>query len=336
MATNKHAIIRYQTLDKCFRNTGKKYFMEDLIKSCNQAIYDFSGGNDGIKRRQLYEDIKFMESSQGWSIDLTRYKLGKKVYFRYNDPSFSINNSPLNPTEQNLLKEALLTLNRFKGLPHFEWIQELLIRIDSSVGFAANPQHVIEFDQNLYLKGTEYIIPLYNAIMEKQAIEINYKPFHNKDQSTLIISPYYLKQYNGRWFLFGKSKEFEKLTVLPLDRISSLVSSGNPYQKNSDIDFHEYFEDVIGVTIRDGAEVEKIVLQVKSELLPYIETKPIHGSQKVKGIQDGYGIVELNLIVNYELVSLLLSFGDGVTVLQPESLRSLIKMKIKGLNEKYF
>ena len=40
MATNKHAIIRYQTLDKCFRNPGRTYYIDDLIQACNDAIYE--------------------------------------------------------------------------------------------------------------------------------------------------------------------------------------------------------------------------------------------------------------------------------------------------------
>ena len=107
MATNKHAIIRYQTLDKCFRNPGRKYFIEDLIAECNKAIYDFTGNPDGIKRRQIYDDIAFMESEQGWAVPLKKYKDGRKVYIRYEDLSFSINNSPLNNAEEEKLKEAL-------------------------------------------------------------------------------------------------------------------------------------------------------------------------------------------------------------------------------------
>ena len=38
MATNKHASIRYQALDKCFRNRGRKFFVEDLILACNVAV----------------------------------------------------------------------------------------------------------------------------------------------------------------------------------------------------------------------------------------------------------------------------------------------------------
>ena len=91
MPTNKHAIIRYQTLDKCFRNPGKNYYINDLIKECNRAIYEFAGVEDGVKRRQLLDDIRFMESEQGWSIPLKHIRDGKKVYYRYEDMNFSIN-----------------------------------------------------------------------------------------------------------------------------------------------------------------------------------------------------------------------------------------------------
>ena len=65
MATNKHATIRYHTLDKCFSNFNRPYFIENLIEACNQALFDFGGIEDGIKRRQIYDDITFMESEQG-------------------------------------------------------------------------------------------------------------------------------------------------------------------------------------------------------------------------------------------------------------------------------
>ncbi|NBR15566.1 MAG: hypothetical protein EBU01_13470, partial [Crocinitomicaceae bacterium] len=40
-------------------------------------------------------------------------------YYRYNDPNFSIENLPLNTKEEQQLKEALLTLSRFKGMQQF-------------------------------------------------------------------------------------------------------------------------------------------------------------------------------------------------------------------------
>jgi hypothetical protein len=96
MSINKNALIRYQALDRCFRNTGRMYFWDDLLEECNKATMDFDPKSEGIQRRQLFDDIRFMESEAGWSIPLSRNRYGRKVYYRYEDLSFSINNQPLN------------------------------------------------------------------------------------------------------------------------------------------------------------------------------------------------------------------------------------------------
>ena len=60
MATNKHAMIRYQALDKCFSNRYKEYYIDDLIRACNKAIYEFDGTENGVKRRTVFNDISFI------------------------------------------------------------------------------------------------------------------------------------------------------------------------------------------------------------------------------------------------------------------------------------
>lgn len=96
MATNKHAMIRYQALDKCFSNRGRKFFINDLIQACNNALYDFTGSEryadsfkPGISRRQILDDINFMESDAGYQIPLDRIKDGKKVYYRYYEKDYN-------------------------------------------------------------------------------------------------------------------------------------------------------------------------------------------------------------------------------------------------------
>jgi predicted DNA-binding transcriptional regulator YafY len=236
MATNKHATIRYQTLDKCFRNPGRTYYIEDLIDACNDAIYGYSGIEDGVKRRQVLDDIKFMESEQGWNIPLEHIRDGHKVYFRYEDMSFSINNQPLNETEENQLKEALLTLSRFKGMPQFEWVDEISARLDSGLGLSKTNQQIIEFEQNDYLQGLEFITPLYNAILYKKALNVSYKSFKRESNQSISFHPYYLKQYNNRWFIIGLYPKYENFTHFALDRIVSIKEIASNYI-STDIDF---------------------------------------------------------------------------------------------------
>lgn len=329
MTTNKHAIIRYQTLDKCFRNFGKRYFIKDLIEACSKAIYDFSGIDSGISRRQVLDDIKFMESEQGWDISLERIRDGHRVYYRYEDSNYSINNQPLNETEANQLKEALYTLSRFKGMPQFEWVEEISARLDSGLGLSNDNRKIIEFDQNSYLKGLEHISTLYNAILYKKTVKVEYQSYKQEFSQGIDFHPYFLKQYNNRWFVFGINDIDESLLNLALDRINKINDSLKDYKENSVWDFEEYFEDIIGVTKSEEGEIQQIELQIHNELLPYIRTKPLHGSQKVNKLGEVHSIITLKLIPNYELESLLLSYGEGVTVIKPESLKEKLRKRLE-------
>jgi len=335
LATNKHAIIRYQTLDKCFRNPGRKYFIEDLIDECSKAIYDFTGNPEGIKRRQIYDDITFMESEQGWSIPLQRHKDGRKVFLRYDNTSFSINNSPLNAEEENQLKEALLTLSRLKGMPNFAWVDEITTRINSGLDLSNQSSKVIEFDQNQYLKGIEFINPLYNAIINQKVICISYQSFKQETVQQILLHPCFLKQYNNRWFLFGLNNEYKSISNMALDRVVEINEIDIDFEKQTIVDFEEFFEDMIGVTLPIGKATQKVLLKINASSWPYIKTKPLHGSQKIKEVNDEFTLIELNLIINYELISLLFSYAENVTVLEPVSLAEEMKSKVSSLIKNY-
>jgi predicted DNA-binding transcriptional regulator YafY len=332
LSTNKHAIIRYQTLDKCFRNVGRNYAIEDLVEECNKSIYEYTGKEEGIKKRQLYDDIRFMESEQGWNIELKKVKEGRTVFYKYENSNFSISNQPLNETEANQLREALLTLDRFKGLPQYNWINEINARLDSSFNLKQKEEKIISFEQNEYLRGLEFISELYNAILYKKVLNIDYKSFNSGEVHSITISPYYLKQYNMRWFLFGKSYNYETITNLALDRIEKIASSNEVYKK-SNIDFSDYFEDIIGVTIPND-NVLDVVLKVDKTLIPYVTTKPLHGSQKIKESENNFE-VHLKLIPNYELETLILSFGEKMQVLEPITLVEKVKEKINKMKNNY-
>ena len=298
MAVTKNALIRYQTLDRCFRNPGRSYGINDLLEECNKALRELNPDAEGIKKRQLYDDITFMESSQGWSIPLDRNKVGRSVYFRYEEPDFSINNQPINELEAEQLKSAMSVLQRFKGLPQFKWINEILPKIDQAFQITEDSGGIISFDNNEYLKGLEFIDPLFNSILYKKTVVIKYQSFKNPEAVEICFSPYHLKEYNNRWYVYGKNAEYENLVNLALDRIISVDECNAVYEEGV-FDFEEYFEDAIGVSVIPGEEPQKILLKIDLSLWPYIETKPIHGSQKVINREEDHVIIHLELIANY-------------------------------------
>lgn len=335
MATNKHATIRYHALDQCFSNSGRRYYVEDLIEACNDALFEFTGTSEGIKRRQIFEDIKFMESEQGWSIPLERIKDGKRVYYRYDDKGFSIKKQVVNETEAKQIKEALTVLTKFKGMPQFDWMEEMLVRIESSFNLKGKNQSIVGFENNPYLKGLNFFTDIFNAIDNKTVLEIKYKGFKQTEPVMIVLHPYFLKQYNSRWFLFGMSEEIGSISNLALDRIVDLKEKHRKYIGNDIVDFDEYFEEVVGVTVDQNRKSEKIILQISSKLWPYIETKPIHGSQKIKVRTEKHTLIELDLQINFEFLSLIFSFGEEAKIISPKELGIVIQNKAKALLKQY-
>jgi predicted DNA-binding transcriptional regulator YafY len=336
MSTNKNALVRYKILDSCFRNPGKRYFIDNLIEECEKVLAEIDPETKGISRRQIFDDISFMESAEGWSIDLERHKDGKKVFYRYKDLSFSINNMPLNEVEINQLKDAVDILTQFKGMPQFEWISEMVPKLRQGLALGDKDQKIMEFESNEYLKGKDHLGTIYTALKYKTPLKVRYQPYQNESPYEVKIHPYFLKQYNGRWFLFGLNPEYNMSNWnLAIDRMLEIESLSTPYIENTDIDWSEYFEDIIGVTRPEGENPQNIKLHFFGKTGKYIETKPLHGSQKSRWVDPQTLEVELEVCTNYELERLILSYADSVKIIKPDSFRISILERLKKNLKQY-
>lgn len=335
MATNKHAQIRYKVLDSCFRNTGRTYTFEELMDACCDALAEIDPTSNGVSIRTIREDIAFMESDAGWSADIERIKVSRKSIYRYRDPNFSINNQPLSKTELTQINSALEIISRFDGMPQFSWVNEIVTKINNGFELKDNSSNIISFDSNQYLKGIEHVGLLFNAINSSKAIKIIYRSFKSDHDIEIVLHPYYLKQFNNRWFLFGLNNEYRSITNMALDRIVSFETSTLKFIKNKSINFNEYFEDIIGVTMPDKGRLTKIELLFTNEQAPYILTKPIHGSQKKKKHDENGLLITIDVIPNFELEKVILSFGDSVKVLSPKSLVTNITQRLNNSIKQY-
>lgn len=325
MAQNKNAQIRYKALDKCFSNFYKAFYIDDLIKYCSNILTEYYVKETTVSRRQIFDDIEFMRSEAGFDAPIESYKDGKKAFYRYSDSEFSILKSPLNPSELDSLNEAMETLSRINNLPGFDWVNTMQAKLNSGINQSQNQRQIISFEDNEFLKGIELLNPLYHHIANTQTLDIKYQGFNSDKENTFNISPYYLKQYNNRWFLFGYNHKFEKIQNLALDRMVDIQHSKTAF-KICEIDFKDYFEDIIGVSNDESKEAIDVEIELSENIIPYICSKPIHGSQKLKE-----NILSLQVKLNYELESLILSYGENMKVLEPQELVLKIKERIKKI-----
>ncbi len=162
MAISKFPLICYKVLDRCFKTSYKKYFIDDLIDECNKVLYDMTGEEESVKLRQVRDDIAFMRSPEGWNIELEELYDGKKRIYRYEDTKFSIMNLPLNAKVMEEFRSSVEVLSQFEGMPQFNWLQESLAKMTMEANRQTTP--IISFDTNPYLKGIEHLSTLYQAI----------------------------------------------------------------------------------------------------------------------------------------------------------------------------
>lgn len=342
MPINKNAAIRHRVLDQCFRNRGKKYYWEDLAEACTNAIYEYTGKDiNTVSRKTIYNDINFLKSEAGGGAPIVAKKdeaNANRKYYTYSDKGFSIYNIPLTKDELEQLKDALLLFSRISGLQEFDWIKDILPKLEISVGSSAS-QAMVSYEKNIDYKNDDLLQNFVSAIRNQTPLLVNYADFENESYS-LTMHPHHLRQYNNRWFLFGEVEELRSEkgihpVNLAVDRINDIELLKITFKKNTEINYEEYFEDFIGVTKTAGESV-KIEFAVHPKRYKYLETKPLHQTQKgFRQNDSGWFQSSIELIPNKELYAQLLSFGPQLEVLTPMSIRNELKNQSGRMNQLY-
>ena len=335
MPTNKNALLRYRILDDCFRNRQRHYYIEDLVDKVNEAFLDLYG--ETVSLRQIRSDINHMRDRVSYNapIETIRYD-GKRCIYRYSDSNFSIFKSELKVEETAKLRSTIEMLGRFRGIPGNGWLEEVISSLEYRFGIKGNAEKIVTFEQNDQLKGLEFLSDLIDAAFNHQPLLMTYHPYKG-DAQTTVIHPHHLKQYNTRWFLFGLEDHGEygmSPVNKALDRIVKFTKADVPFIENEEIDYENYFDDIVGVTHdRKHPDVEHVVLKFAKERFPYVVSKPIHHSQQVVNAEEG--TLSVDVRINRELEQNIFSFGPQVEVLSPEWFRNQIKENYKKIAKIY-
>ena len=118
------------------------------------------------------------------------------------------------------------------------------------------------------------------------------------------------------------------------DRIKNIDNANVPY-KPTDINFFDYFDEMIGVSKDFNTKPQLVKLWISPQAWPYIMTKPLHGSQRVI-CEDANGtIITIELYLNFELEQQILSFGENMKVIEPKDLQKTIKKRIQQASHLY-
>lgn len=331
MPQSKNAYIRYRVLDRCFRDRRKRYYIEDLVDACNNELNDYDGSS--VSERTIRDDIRFMQRQAGGGVPLVIKREGHKVYYQYSDRNFSIKELPMSQSEAEILSDTIQMLSRFKGLPNQDWLNATLVQMKSAFSIDNLSSSYVSLSQNENLRGLKYFRPLYDAIASHKVLSVTYHKYGASSYDR-VIHPYQLRQYNNRWFLVGKEPvvcEKLPLVVVPLDRIDDYKIMEEEIFIPVDENIEDYFKDIVGVSLVFNEPCQHIVFKAYHPTDSYIETKPIHQSQRVIEHHKYYTVITLDLIPTYEFETIMMTYADKCEILEPLTLREKIKDRAKNI-----
>lgn len=336
MPANKNALIRYKTIDNCLRNTYKRWTLNDLVDACSDALYDCEGISKGVSVRTVQMDLQTMRSDKlGYNAPIEVYD---QKYYRYSDPDFSIMNMPMSENDYQVLHEAVDMLRQLDNFEQFAEMSDVVSRLQDKLAISKhNRKPIVHFDNVPNLKGLKLLNPLYNYIAQRQSLRIMYQPFSARKPQQYVVFPYLLKEFRNRWFLFCSRATDLLMFNLALDRIVSVEPIDVPYRDNPQFDSEHFFDNVIGVTKNIGNKPQHITFRATREQSHYIATKPVHPSQKLVSCNpnDGSCIFSIDVVINIEMYSIMMSFGPGVKLLSPRQAVTFMAKKLRQAAAQY-
>lgn len=183
--------------------------------------------------------------------------------------------------------------------------------------------------------GTEYLEDVITAMKNFKELHLIYLSFKRSTTFDCHFQPYAMKVIRQRWYILGNLIESKGLRTIALDRIQSLEVTKKSFTIPDDFSAKDYFMNSVGIWVNEEDKTKKVVIRSSPVMADYLRSLPLHWSQKEIKTADKYVDFEYRLNINYELVLTILSKGKSVEVLEPNSLKDLIKAEITNLTTVY-
>ena len=345
MPVSKDAMARYRIIDRLLADPNKDYTTEQILYYVNLEC-------PHVTLRMIQKDISSLSDPNGQFRKPLVRNAGGRGTVRYEDQSTPLFYQELTLDEEEVLREVLRSLGQFEGLDNFTWLDLLKKKLNLREG---EQYPIISFSRNDGLQIPATLLGrLFTAISKKKVVRLTYTVF-GREPKQYTVYPYQLKQYNDRWYLLctplsdGVLPYNPSLVInLPLDRIAAEFDyvEGEPYVETP-VDLKARFEEIIGVTLMQDAELEDIYFAVSPGTVPYVRTKYLHMTQmeldadfqaefrkKYPALSE-WTFFTIECRPNRELYDRFSSFGRDVVLVEPAPMREHMRRLLEAASANY-
>jgi predicted DNA-binding transcriptional regulator YafY len=283
--------------------------------------------------RTLRRDLAAIESA-GWPVLTERFD--GQVRWKLLEGSRNIPALRLSPSELMAQAVSRRLVAPLEGT-------ELHASLQSALGkaSAALPPQGLELAQQLehtfsvglgphkrYRHHREVVERVTQAIVHKTRIQMRYDSASRGKITRREVDPYRLWYASGGLYLVGYCHLRKEPRMFAVERIKSVTPTDFPYQIPLHFDFDAFVED--SLTVMRGPRMT-VELEFNKPTAAWAKDRVWHPSQQLKRLSKGRMQMTLSLADSREVVGWVLSFGSGVRVVQPDSLRRAVEEEAKKI-----
>lgn len=180
-------------------------------------------------------------------------------------------------------------------------------------------------------KGTEYFNGILHAIQNNLIIKFQLNSFWARPTFRLCV-PKAIKEAQNRWYLIGYDLDRKDFRNYGLDRISNFEITAS---KNAtpNINVQEYYKNAFGIETQ--GQPYMVILKLDNAQKKYLQSLPLHHSQKIVEEKENYFIIELFLHLNFDFRMEILKLGSLCEVIEPAHFRKEMIEEINELKKNY-
>src|SRR5690606_370879 len=184
-------------------------------------------------------------------------------------------------------------------------------------------------------QGTEHLYGLLHAMKNQVQITFVYQKYWEDELTERTVEPYALKEFKNRWYILSKDLSDNAIKSFALDRITDLDISKRKFTVPKDFDVNEYYRYCFGIISPNGHQPEDVILSFNAFQGKYIKSLPLHDSQRILVDNADELRIQLKLFITHDFFMELLSFGDNLKILEPQSLIDDLKSTVRNINKRY-
>ena len=181
--------------------------------------------------------------------------------------------------------------------------------------------------------GRSYLDIITKAMRENRQITIDYEDFFGNIIQGLKINPYFIRLFKRRWYVMAFVLQKKEIHRFGLDRIKHIEVTESKFCYPKNFSPQEYYTDYYGV-FHDKKPIA-IRLKAYREKPHYLRSLPLHHSQREIETNNNYTIFEYIIAPTYDFIQEILSHGNQLEVLSPDTFRQQIKAIIQEMHDFY-